>query len=486
MNKYVITCVISFLTLIVLNAQNFQDQLFNSYENYCEKSIKNRRIKHADIQPLIAKFQNKDGFTIKKVGESIGGRDLQLISLGSGKIDIFLWSQMHGDESTATMALFDLLNFFEGDGFENQKKAILKAVKIHLLPMLNPDGAELFQRRNLLGIDINRDALRLQSPEARTLKKVRDSLSADFGFNLHDQSKYYNALLTPESATVSFLAPAYNYEKSVNEVRGNAMKIIVLMNKILQKYIPGGVGRYNDDFEPRAFGDNIQKWGTSTILIESGGYKNDTEKQFIRKLNYVSILTAIQSISNESYKKINKRQYTEIPNNDRKLFDLKLTGLSYALEGSNFILDVGIHRLERNKMGAKDFYYVGAVSDQGDLSTYFGYEEKQMAGYEYVASKVYPKVQSNFNEVMQLDFNELLKSGFAYIQVEVLPESFPDVKFPLHLVPEGFEPSETLKPGVNATFFIRKEGLLTHAVINGFLIDLNTGGGQFGNALILK
>ncbi|GAH27551.1 unnamed protein product, partial [marine sediment metagenome] len=58
----------------------------------------------------------------------------------------------------------------------------------------------------------------------------------------------------------------------------------------IQKYAPGQVGRYNDDFEPRAFGDNIQKWGTSTILIESGGFQNDTEKQEIRKLNYVSIL----------------------------------------------------------------------------------------------------------------------------------------------------------------------------------------------------
>ena len=59
------------------------------------------------------------------------------------------------------------------------------------------------------------------------------------------------------------------------------MKIIVFMNDILQKYAPGQVGRYNDDFEPRAFGDNIQKWGTSTILIESGGYPNDIEKQEI-------------------------------------------------------------------------------------------------------------------------------------------------------------------------------------------------------------
>src|SRR5690606_32991878 len=109
----------------------------------------------------------------------------------------------------------------------------------------------------------------------------------------------------------------------------NAMKVIVFMNRILQKYAPGQVGRYNDDFEPRAFGDNIQKWGTSAILIESGGYPGDVEKQEIRKLNYVSILSAIYTIAMGNYKDMPLEDYGKIPENDRKLFDLKITGATY-------------------------------------------------------------------------------------------------------------------------------------------------------------
>ncbi|MEO0528194.1 MAG: M14 family zinc carboxypeptidase, partial [Bacteroidota bacterium] len=232
--------------------------LYETYDQFKESSLDKRRIKHHEIQPLIAQYKGIPKFKVQKVGKSIEGRDLQLISIGSGDTHVFLWSQMHGDEPTATQAIFDIFNFFNSTNFETEKAAILNNLSLHFLPMLNPDGAEVYQRRNTLGIDINRDALRLQSPEGRVLKRIRDSLDADFGFNLHDQSTYYNAELTEKPATISYLAPPYNYGKDINEDRANAMKVIVFMNSIIQKYAPGQVGRYSDDFEPRAFGDNIQ------------------------------------------------------------------------------------------------------------------------------------------------------------------------------------------------------------------------------------
>jgi len=182
-----------FLITCMCSGQN-QDitaSLYDSYATYKEKSIDKRRIKHHQLQPLLAKYNANSMFTVKVVGKSIEGRNLSLVSIGSGEIDVFLWSQMHGDEPTATQAIFDIFKFFESDDFSEEKAEILSKLKLHFLPMLNPDGAERYQRRNVLGIDINRDALRLQSPEGQTLKRVRDSLDADFGFNLHDQSTYY-------------------------------------------------------------------------------------------------------------------------------------------------------------------------------------------------------------------------------------------------------------------------------------------------------
>ncbi|SNR46893.1 Zinc carboxypeptidase [Maribacter sedimenticola] len=462
-------------------------QLYDTYENYKEGSIGKRRIKRADIQPLIATYSSNPKFKVSTVGRSIGGKELSLISLGTGDVNVFLWSQMHGDEPTATQAIFDILNFFDSKDFKEEKEAILSNLSIHFLPMLNPDGAELFQRRNLLGIDINRDALRLQSPESKTLKRVRDSLAADFGFNLHDQSTYYNAERTDKPATISYLAPAYNYEKDINEVRGNAMKIIVFMNSILQKYAPGQVGRYNDDFEPRAFGDNIQKWGTSTILIESGGYPNDTEKQEIRKLNYVSILSAIYTIAKQNYKEIAIGEYEKIPENDRKLFDLKITNASYNLMGNSYKIDVGIHQVEVDYADHNSFWYSSRILDQGDLSTYYGYETLDATGYTLKQATAYPKTLNTLNEVQSLDFGQLLKDGHAYVRMSTIPAKQLNSPFPVHLIGANYKiPELKLQPGINPTVFLEKDGRLEYAVINGFLVNLSQSNIEVPNGMIYK
>ncbi|MEO2051907.1 MAG: M14 family zinc carboxypeptidase [Allomuricauda sp.] len=446
--------------------KDLTSQLYETYENFKENSIGKRRIKHADIQPLIAEFKSNPKFEVQKVGQSIQGKDLHLISIGTGKRNIFLWSQMHGDEPTATQAIFDILRFLDAPDFKTEKEVILSNLKLHFLPMLNPDGAEVFQRRNALGIDINRDALRLQSPEGQTLKRLRDSLDADFGFNLHDQSKYYNAELTEKPATISYLATAFNYEKDINEIRANAMKVIVFMNNIIQKYAPGQVGRYSDDFEPRAFGDNIAKWGTSLILIESGGYRNDPEKQEIRKLNYVSILSALYTIAEESFKSIPTEDYEKIPKNDRKLFDLKIKNVTYELLGNKYILDLGIFRNEVDLKDHNAFFYRGNVADQGDLSTFYGYETFDAEGYELIAPKM-ATVESVKNPM------SLLQNGVAFVKTK-LPAEAAFTELPLQLVHQDFELKPmNLQPGINPTFFLKKDGVITHAVINGFLMDLS-------------
>ena len=216
MKRYSLLIIACYCMLLTSHAQDFADRLFSEYEQVREATLNVQRIKHGQLQPLIEKYAKIEGYTVRKVGESIGGRPISLISVGKGSTDIFLWSQMHGNEPTATMAIFDMLNMLSHPSlYAKEKEELLRNVTIHFLPMLNPDGAEAFTRRNLLDIDINRDADRLITPEGKLLKKIRDELQPQWGFNLHDQSRYYAVGQTDQTATISFLAPAYNYEKEV-------------------------------------------------------------------------------------------------------------------------------------------------------------------------------------------------------------------------------------------------------------------------------
>jgi len=483
--KSILTLVLAIFSLSAMAQVNdMTTSLYDSYSKYKEPSLDKRRIKHNDIQPLINTLKNNSAYTVQKVGESIKGKNISLISIGTGDINVFLWSQMHGDEPTATQAIFDIFNFLNSPDFKEEKKELLSRLTLHFMPMLNPDGAEVFTRRNALGIDINRDALMLQSPEGQVLKRIRDSLDADFGFNLHDQSTYYNAERTSKPATISYLAPAYNYEKDINDVRGNAMKVIVFMNNIIQKYAPGQVGRYNDDFEPRAFGDNIQKWGTSAILIESGGFKNDVEKQEIRKLNFVSVLSACYTIANGAYKTIPLEDYEKIPQNDRKLFDLKIERFTHKLLEKDYILDIGINHLEVEDENHETFYNVGRIVEKGDLSTFYGYETLDATGYRLIEGKVYPKIIQTMEVLKSMDIYELLKSGYTYVRLAKFSQEDKEVSLPINILDEDQKvPGFFVNIGNTPNFILQKDGSADYAVVNGFLINLKTKENNFKNAI---
>jgi hypothetical protein len=364
------------------------DNLFQNYSKFKETALSSRRFVHADLHPILLKLKQYSGFEITKVGESVEGRSINQIKIGTGKTIVLLWSQMHGNEATATMAIFDIFNFFiQKDDFEAVKEDILSNCTLYFVPMLNPDGAEVFQRRNALGIDINRDALSLQSPESVLLKKLQNELKPDFGYNLHDQSLRYAVGKSGKQTTVAFLATAYNENRDINPIRKRSMQLIVGMNKVLQQYIPNQVARFSDEFEPRAFGDNIQKWGTTLILIESGGYKGDPEKQFIRKLNFVSIITSLTDIATKAYEKESISEYELIPENNPVLFDLLIKNTTIKYNGKSVKMDVGVFLEEVPSNSSKKFVVKSNIEDLGDLSIFHGIEEIDGEGLELVSLK---------------------------------------------------------------------------------------------------
>lgn len=443
------------------------DQLEAAFQVYKEKSITHRRFKHADIVPLV---ENRGAdFQTEVLGTSIQGRAIYQLAYGQGPTRVLLWSQMHGNESTATMALFDLFNFLEGSGdnFDSLRNLLRSKLTLRFIPMVNPDGAEAFQRRNALDIDINRDAIDEITPEARILKAARGNFRPDFGFNLHDQQIYYNAKGTDKPATISLLAPAYNAEKEVNDVRRKSMQVIVGMNKLLQQSVPGHVGKYDDSFEPRAFGDNFQKWGTSTILIESGGYPGDPEKQYIRQLNFMIILNALYEIATTNYLQYSIADYHAIPDNDNKLLDLIFRNVRVEYQGNSYQVDLGIKRQET---GVDSAYSISSIIvDKGDLSVYFGYEEVNAEGLDFRRGNIWKGTFNSNTDVTKEKAIELLQQGYLAIQVKDTKDNH---DLPLVVVQEEKSFSSGHQLGSPANFLLEQNGKPVYAIVNGYLIDL--------------
>lgn len=375
-------------------------KLIDAHSKYKEGSLTHRRFKHNQVLDLISEC----GFENQTVGKSFEGRDIRKVKIGNGKRKIFLWSQMHGDEATATMAIFDIFRFFKSkdDDFRAIRESILTELELHFVPMLNPDGAERFQRRTSQGIDMNRDAVALQCPESRILKSLVLDLKPEFSFNLHDQAIYYAVGESPVQAAVAFLATAYNKETDWNEVRTKSMQVICEMNQELQSIIPDRIGRFSDEFEPRAFGDNIQKWGSCLILVESGSYPDDTEKQYVRALNFHAILSGLHSIAQESYRNHTLSEYESIPQNNRTFVDLKITNLTVKGEFGDYTVDLGIINEEKNNAEATDFGYESVIEEMGDLSVFHGIETLDARGAKIRLLHEFPEMIEKYPDAPQI------------------------------------------------------------------------------------
>ncbi|MEQ8705537.1 MAG: M14 family zinc carboxypeptidase [Phaeodactylibacter sp.] len=448
-------------------------RLYEAFEQYREPAITNLRFKHSDITALLDSLPPE--FEVTVLGASVEGRSISEVQLGEGPTPVLLWSQMHGDEPTATMAIMDIFNFFQarGDGFDSLRAEIKEALTLHFIPMLNPDGAERYQRRNVLDVDLNRDALRLQSPESKILKAARDRTQAVWGFNLHDKNRYYAAGDSPETASVSFLAPAFNTDKDINEGRADAMQLIVLMDEVLQQYIPGKTGRYDDTFEPRAFGDNMQKWGTNTVLIESGGLKGDREKQYLRRLHFTILLTAFEAMANGTYENWPREAYEDIPYNESGDFhDLIIRNANRLYESQSFLTDLAFRHREIDYQDARKYYLRGSLTDLGDMSTYHGYEEFDAAGYTIVPGKVYAKALPDVAALRQTDLQSLVRQGYTDFQITNLPHSSVSAQWPVALLAPGKQPNNTIYQYGNPSFLLEKAGQYDYVVVNGFIYSL--------------
>jgi hypothetical protein len=333
------------------------------HKEYKANSLFGRYITLKDIEPLLSKFQTE------VIGKSVLGKPIYKYEIGIGKIRIFMWSQMHGNESTTTKALFDFFNVIHSQEAIGVK--LLQEFTFCFLPMVNPDGAELYTRENANKIDLNRDSVDLSQPESQLLRKTFDDFKPDFCYNLHDQRTIFGAGNDGNVATVSFLAPAFNESREINEVRAKAMNVIVAMNDELQNHIPNQVGRFDDGFNINCIGDMFTSLNIPTILFEAGHYQEDYYREYTRKMIFIALISGLKHIHENDVVDNEIAKYLSISQNNIVFYDFLYKNIKINYDGKEIITNFAAQYKEELIDGTIQLN--AYIAEIGELKGKFGH-----------------------------------------------------------------------------------------------------------------
>lgn len=343
------------------------------YKDHFESRLTGRYIHTKHIAPLLDIYGHE--FSISVIGSSEKGKNIHCIKMGTGKKVVLAWSQMHGNESTTTKAIFDFCKFIAQKGsFQAEIGEFLDSFTFYCIPILNPDGAEQYSRENANNIDLNRDARELSQAESKILRKIFEESRPDLCLNLHDQRTIYS-LPDKMPATVSFLAPAANKALDITTSRETAMKEIVALYSVLSELIPGQIGRYDDSFNDNCMGDSFQMEGVPTLLFEAGHSRGDYRREKSREYIFYALLTLFGFITVEKSKNAVDAYYL-IPENEERFKDVIIRNVQLGDTDKVTSLAIRYEEVLENDR----IRLVPILDEIGDLNGFFGHKEADAEG----------------------------------------------------------------------------------------------------------
>lgn len=375
------------------------NNFYQHYHSFQETRIKERRFSEDTWQKLLSDWSKNPMFKITEIGKTTEKRPIHEIRYGVGSIKIAAWSQMHGDEATATMAIADIMRFLsqKEDDFDDFRKNLHQKITLHIIPKLNADGAHKWHRETALGIDMNRDAQKLNTPEAIILSEWADKIKPNFAFNLHDQNRLYSAGNTENQTHIALLATAGDDKGTWTESRLRAAKLANRLTRQLKPYLGNKIAKWTDEYERRAFGDTFQSRNYGLLLIESGGAGWDLEKQSLRKLNACMLLDSFHAIAESKWQEENTELYTNLPTNEKAIVDIKIKNAPITLENTHR----GDIVLKLKEKPEKDYKisYSWIIEDIGDMSHLHGITEIDGQQFE-LANNQKIKLEGEYTELL--------------------------------------------------------------------------------------
>jgi hypothetical protein len=139
---------------------------------------------------------------------------------------------------------------------------------------------------------------------------------------------------TGKLATISLLAVSGDPQGTLTPGRARAKRVSSAIVATLAPFVPGGVARYDEDWSPRAFGDNITAWGTPVVLIESGGFSPPLQQTDLTRLNFVALGSVLAEWARDDLRARDSAPYDRLLRNDTGAFsDVAVRGGRVAWAG---------------------------------------------------------------------------------------------------------------------------------------------------------
>ncbi|CAA7386894.1 M14 family zinc carboxypeptidase [Chryseobacterium fistulae] len=341
-------------------------------------------------EKLFSYLQRNLSDYMEEIGRSYLDKPIYKLTMGKGKVKVLAWSQMHGNESNATHAILDLL--ISLDKAPILKEELFDNISLDFIFMLNPDGSEKWTRLNAMDIDLNRDFHNEASPEIKILKKIVATKKYNYALNLHEQ----RTIFTTDGvhpATLSFLAPSENLERTITDNRKKCMAVIAYIYQNIKDMIPHQIGRYSDEFYPTSTGDNFIKSGMPTILFEGGHFVGDYTRKETRKYYTIALYYALKGMSELNLGVNNWETYLEIPQNLETHYDVVYRNVKLNTT-YECILDVAVQYKEIKEEGNDEISFIPYVMEVGDVKKRKGWLEIDCTGKKIISATKYPKLDA--------------------------------------------------------------------------------------------
>ncbi|MEM8825678.1 MAG: M14-type cytosolic carboxypeptidase, partial [Pseudomonadota bacterium] len=137
---------------------------------------------------LIAETALADGVTLDVLGQTLDGQDMDLLTMGTGPLKLWIIARQHPGESMGEWWMEGALGMLT-DPADPIARALREQATLYIVPNMNPDGSRRGHlRTNAAGTNLNREwhePSMARSPEVVLVRDRMDETGCDFALDVH-------------------------------------------------------------------------------------------------------------------------------------------------------------------------------------------------------------------------------------------------------------------------------------------------------------